>query len=359
MEGKRYPRLICNLSLLQSNVREVTGRCHAQGIAVAGVVKGANGLREISEPFARFGCDQIASSRLSQLRELRSLGLPTMLIRVPMLSEVEDVVRWSDYSLESELCLLDAIEAECRRQNREHAVILMADLGDLREGWWDREELIRAAVHTEGLEHVRLAGIGTNLGCYGSILPTVGKMQELAALAQRVEEAVGRPLEIVSGGATSSFLLVHRHEMPAKINHLRIGEGMLLAYDYTHEYGVTDMPYLSTGVFTLQAEVLECHVKPSCPVGEHFIDAFGRRPQYEDRGMQTRSLLGVGKLDFGPMGRIIPREKNIRYIGSSSDHTIIESDRPFRPGEILEFDISYSELLFLTLSPDVNIEYIR
>lgn len=359
MKEKHYPRLICDLTLLQSNIRAVTERCHAQGIAVAGVVKGANGLREISEPFARCGCDQIASSRLSQLRTLGALGLPTMLIRVPMLSEVEDVVRWSDYSLESEVCLLDAIEAECARQGRDHAVILMADLGDLREGWWDREELVRAAVHAERLEHVRLAGIGTNLGCYGAILPTVEKMRELAALAEKVEAAIGRPLEIVSGGATSSYLLVHRHEMPEKINHLRIGEGILLAYDYVHEFGITDIEYLSTGVFTLQAEVLECHVKPSRPIGEHCIDAFGNRPYYEDRGMQTRSLLGIGKLDFGMMGRLIPRDAGVRYIGGSSDHAIIESERPFRPGDIVEFDVSYSELLFLTASPDVTIEYVR
>lgn len=362
MEQKRYPRLVCDLSRLEQNVKEVTRRCHDEGIRVAGVVKGVNGLEPMAERFVRGGCDQLASSRLSQLEKLGELGLPTMLIRVPMPSEAEDVVRIARYSLQSDPEVLDAIEAACLRQGKTHKVVLMADLGDLREGWWNKEELVEAAIRVEReLPHVELAGIGTNLGCYGAIKPTVEKMEELAALAEKVEAAVGHPLEIVSGGATTSFLLVHQHRMPRKINHLRVGESVLVCYDLKYEWGVTDMDYLSSHVFTLQAQVLECRVKPSHPVGEIFVDAFGNRPTYEDRGDRRRALIGVGKLDMGSSARLLPREEGITYLGGASDLTILDVEdcpRPVRVGDILEFDISYSEMAFLTAAADVTVEYI-
>ena len=358
MEEKRYPRLLCDLPLLRQNIEAVVGRCHHKGISVAGVVKGANALLPISEQFVRGGCDQLAASRLRQLEQLRSFGLPLMLIRIPMLSEVSEVVRICDISLESEQVVIDAINEDCIRQGRRHAVVLMADLGDLREGWWDSRELIETAIHTESLSHVHLAGIGTNLGCYGSVLATEDKMNALACLAEDVERAIGRPLEIISGGSTSSYPLVHRGTMPAKISHLRIGEGVLLSYDYVHEWKITDMPYLSDHVFTLQAEVLECRFKPTYPVGELFIDAFGRHPVYEDRGNQRRALLGIGKLDLGTALRLIPRDSEVRIIGGSSDHLIVECGHPLSPGDVLSFDISYSELVFLTSSPDVTVEYL-
>ena len=357
MDETRYPRLICSLPRLRQNALAVTERCHDSGISVAAVVKGANGQREIAQCVAECGCDQIASSRLSQLEKLRDLGLPTMLIRVPMPSETARLVRCCDYSLQSELSVIDRIEQECARQDRTHSVILMADLGDLREGWWDRKELIAAAVHTEKLEHVRLAGIGTNLGCYGAIVPTVEKMEELACLAEEVEAAIGRKLEIISGGSSTTFPLLHRGMLPKKINHLRIGEMILVNYDFPREWGLRDMEYLAEGIFTLQAEVLECRVKPSLPQGQIFVDAFGRKPVFEDHGLQIRALLGIGGLDMGTAMRLIPCDKGIRFVGFSSDHMIVECDRMLTPGEILDFDISYSELLLASAAADVTIEY--
>ena len=357
MDETSYPRLICRLPRLRRNALAVTERCHNSGISVAVVVKGANGQREIAQCVAECGCDQIASSRLSQLERLRDLGLPTMLIRVPMLSETARLVRCCDYSLQSELSVIDRIEQECARQNRTHGVILMADLGDLREGWWNREELIAAAVHTEKLSHVRLAGVGTNLGCYGAIVPTVEKMEELVSIAEEVEALIGRELEIVSGGSSTSFPLVQHGLMPKKINHLRIGEMILVNYDFPQEWGLRDMEFLEEAVFTLQAEVLECRVKPSLPQGRIFVDAFGRKPVFEDHGLQIRALLGIGGLDMGTAMRLIPCDAGVRILGCSSDHMIVECDRMLEPGEILEFDISYSELLLASSAADVTVEY--
>ncbi len=364
MEKNCYPRLLCDLSLLLQNVKAVTTRCHALGIQVTGVTKGIHSRLPIVRQFVSGGCDQLASSRLEQLKALREagLGLPTMLIRVPMMSELEEVPRCCDYSLHSDLSVLEALEEVCARQNVTHKVILMADLGDLREGWWDQEEFLAAALRVErALPHLELAGIGTNLGCYGSIVPTVEKMETLAALAQRVEEAIGRALELVSGGATSSFPLVHQKTMPKKINHLRMGEGILLCYDLQKLWGIRGLDDISNHVFTLQTQVLECRSKPSCPVGKLFLDAFGHAPVYEDRGIRKRALLGLGKLDVGDIGDLIPRDEGVLVLGGSSDHTILDVEdcpRAIKAGDLMEFDLNYPTMLFLTARDVFPIEYL-
>ena len=141
--GERYPRLEINLAHLKHNVTKVVEKCGDMGIQVAGVIKGATGLPEVAKAFDEGGAAFIASSRLEQLEDAKNAGIqkPLMLIRIPMLSEVEDVIRLTDISLNSELVVLEALDAEAKRQSKVHQVILMADMGDLREGYWDKEEM--------------------------------------------------------------------------------------------------------------------------------------------------------------------------------------------------------------------------
>lgn len=361
MATTSYPRLICDMSLLSSNIRAVADRCHASGVRLAGVVKGANGPLPINRLFAENGCDQLASSRLSQLRRCAGLGKPTMLIRVPMPCELEEVARVCDYSLHSDLSVLQALNEICLREKKRHKVVLMMDLGDLREGWWEEEELLAAAVTVEReLEGLTLAGIGTNLGCYGAVVPDEENMGRLIAMAERIEAAIGHELEIISGGATTTFRMLHLGTLPRRINHLRIGEAILVNYDLNNEWGVTGMDYISTHAFTLEAQVLECRPKPTHPVGTSFVDCLGNRPVYEDRGIRRRALVGVGKLDMGSVARLIPLDEGVAYVGGSSDHTILDvedSPRDWRAGDIMRFDISYSELMYLTSAENVTVEF--
>ena len=172
---ERYPRLEINLAHLKHNVTKVVEKCGDMGIQVAGVIKGATGLPEVAKAFDAGGAAFIASSRLEQLEDAKNAGIqkPLLMIRIPMLSEVEDVVRLTDISLNSELVVIKALNEAAKRQNKVHQIILMADMGDLREGYWDKEEMAEVAVYVENeLDNIKLVGIGTNVGCYGSIAPT-------------------------------------------------------------------------------------------------------------------------------------------------------------------------------------------
>ncbi|WP_206458608.1 alanine/ornithine racemase family PLP-dependent enzyme [Anaerovorax sp. IOR16] len=359
----QYPLLEIDLKKLRNNIEQVVNRCSKVGIEVAGVIKGFNGIPQVSEQFKLGGCRYIASSRLEQIEDAKNYGIegPFMLIRIPMPTEIPRLVSLAEYSLQSEISVIDALNEECIRQNKKHSIILMADMGDLREGFWDKDEMAKAALHIEkDLENVHLLGIGTNLGCYGSIKPTPEKMNELIEVAEKIEDTIGRQLEVISGGATSSFTMVHDGTMPKRINHLRIGEGIILAYDLQKDWGY-DMSYLNMDAFTLKAQIIEVKDKPTYPVGEIFIDAFGNVCEYEDRGIRRRALLGLGKLDACDLTKLLPRTENIEILGGSSDHTIIDVEDNtdnLQVGDILEFDICYTTMLFLTNSKNVNTQCI-
>ena len=358
---RQYPQLEFDLALLRSNADVVISRCRGMGIRVCGVVKGVDGLPEAARVLHAAGAAELGTSRLEQVAKCRAAGVPGpwLLIRIPGLTELPDVVALCETSLQSEWPTLLALEEECLRQNKTHRVIVMTDLGDLREGFWDKKELVDVCERVErDLPHVHLAGIGVNLTCYGSTKPTPEKMNELVGLARQVEQRIGRKLEIVSGGATSSFTLVHWGTMPAGVNHLRIGEAILLGKDLQVDWGIRDMDYLRMDALTLRAEVVEVKDKPTYPIGEFAIDAFGRKPVYEDRGIRRRAILALGRADVGELESLIPREPGLTVIGGSSDHCIVDVEdcpRRLQVGDIVEFSLCYSHMLYATARSDMRI----
>ena len=359
---KRYPNLEVDLGKLKHNIEQVVARCEEKGIGVAGVIKVFNGIPEMTQVYGETRCTSIASSRIEQIIEAREAGIkgPFAMIRVPMLSEIEDLVKYCDFSLNSELKVLEAINEECLKQGKRHGALLMIDLGDLREGYWDKEEFIKVAAYVENnLSQVDLRGVGTNLGCYGSIKATPEKLNELVEVAEKIEVVIGRELEIISGGGTTTLPIVFDGTVPKRINHLRIGEGIVLAYDMMAQFGI-DMSFLNQDIFTLKAQVIEVKDKPSYPVGELSYDAFGNVGVYEDRGIRRRALLALGKVDFAYTDMLMPRNKKIQVMGASSNHLIIDVEEikdEIKVGDIVEFDLCYATTVFATSSKNVNITF--
>ncbi|WP_027399476.1 alanine/ornithine racemase family PLP-dependent enzyme [Anaerovorax odorimutans] len=356
----QYPRVELDLKKLKCNIDQIVSRCKDQGIGVAGVIKGFNGIPKGIMQYEASDCDYIATSRLEQLQTAANLGVtkPLMLIRIPMLSEAADVVRIADVSLNSEISVIKKLNEEAEKQNKIHKVILMVELGDLREGFWDKEELIKTAVYIEKeLKGLKLLGIGTNLGCYGSIASTPEKMNELIEYAEKIEKEIGRKLDVISGGGTRAFPLVLKGIMPKRINNLRIGEVIVIAKELEELYGY-DISFLNQDTFILKAEIIELKGKPTYPIGEKDYNAFREVDEYEDRGIRKRALAALGIVDFVFTDQLKPTDANISIIGASSDHLILDVEdckENYKVGDILEFKLSYSTLVNVTNSPNVKI----
>lgn len=354
-----YPILEIHMAKIEENIKNVHQLCSKNGVELTGVVKGCHAMKEVATLFAKDNYHSIGSSRISQIKRMKENGIKAemMLVRIPMLSELEEVIQYAEISLNSDKETLIQLNALATKHNKQHKVVLMADLGDLREGLWDKEEFVKLALFIEKeLSSLILYGIGTNLGCYGSIRPTEINMSQLAELALKVEHTIGRELDIVSGGATTSVPVIVNGNMPKKVNHLRVGEGILLARDLTSP-DFCYLDYMHNDTFVLTAQIIEKKVKPSHPVGELYIDAFGNRPTYEDIGMRERVLLGVGRQDFGHHDSLQPIDERLSVVGSSSDHLIVditEATEDYEIGDTISFTLYYQGMLFLSLCEDVN-----
>lgn len=361
---ERYPVLEINLKKLYENTKIVTKLCRDYGINVAGIIKGFGGIAEGAEEMAKGGCYQIGSSRIEQLKALKDRGLdiPLLLVRIPMMCEIEDVVRYSDICLVSEKETLNLLNAEAKKQNKIYGLVLMYDLGDLREGVFLKEELIELAEYVEyQLDNLYLEGIGSNLSCYGSVAPANENLSQLAEAAIEIEEKLRRKLNIISGGGTTTLPLMVRGGVPKKINHLRIGEGINNTQDLPL-YWDTNIEGLDLDVFVLKAQIVELNEKPTHPIGQLMVNAFGDLPHYDDRGIRKRAIVALGNQDLGDSSRLVPRDKDMQVLGASSDHTILDihdCKTQYKMGDIVEFNILYQAMLMTTLSDYVHKKIIK
>jgi predicted amino acid racemase len=339
------PYLTIDLAKIEHNARTLVGLCRDRGIAVTGVTKLACGHPKVARAMLRGGVIGLADSRLKNIRRMRGAGIQAsfMLLRLPPLSDVEAVAAAVDLSLNSEVIVLQALSEAARRQGRRHQVMLMVDLGDLREGVWP-DRLLPLLQQVKALPGIRIVGLGANLACFAGVIPTRALMRRLVALAEEVERELAHPLDWLSAINSSGLELIVAGQMPERINHARIGEAILLGRETIHR---RPWPETFQDAFCLHAEVLELQRKPSVPVGERSEDAFGHRPRFEARGEILRALLNVGREDVELEG-LAPLDRRLRLLGASSGYLVLDATAAageIRIGEELAFSLSYGALL--------------
>ncbi|MBQ5755247.1 MAG: alanine/ornithine racemase family PLP-dependent enzyme [Oscillospiraceae bacterium] len=336
-----YPRVIVNREHLKENVRVMKALCEERGIQITGVTKVFRADPAIAAAYLEAGLTMLGDSRVANLKRLEGLQAEKWLIRPPMLSEVEDLVRYADASLNSEWEVIRAIAAAARRQGKCHKVVLMADLGDIREGYVDYDELLEVAQKTEALEGVELYGLGVNLTCFSFIQSSTEKLTQLADLAEKAGQLVGRKLPIVSGGNSATVHLMLQGGVPAGVNCLRLGESLLFGKERAkYQY----LPGTHRDVFTLECEIVEVKDKPSLPWGEVGVDSYGNKPTFVDRGpCRRKAVCALGKQDFD-VETTVPEDPGIIMLGASSDHLMLDitdSEKDYRVGDIVRLQLGY------------------
>lgn len=343
-----------NLASITENTRTICERL--PGIGVVGVTKVTCGSPEIARAMILGGVTALADSRLENLERLRNAGLPGpfWLLRAPTPALADDTVALADISLESEITTIEALNAAAAATGRRHAILVMVDLGDLREGMLPAD-LPAFLSRVSALEHIDILGIGTSLTCYGAVVPSEENLGELVALARAAERQLGHPL-VVSGGMSSSIDLAAASRMPAGVTNLRIGESILLGVSTVTR---RPLPGLHTDAITLAAPVIECARKPSAPRGEIAQDAMGGTPRFADRGNRLRAICAVGQQDAVSAG-LAPVTPGVEVLGASSDHLILDveaMDPPPCVGDAIRFVPNYAATLRLFTSAYVEKEY--
>jgi predicted amino acid racemase len=334
-------KLVADCEKIRRNARAVVELCGAYGIEVAGVTKCCCGEPEVGRAMLAGGCTMLADSRLPNIKRLREAGIeaPVMLLRLPSLAEAHDVVRLADYSLNSEAETVRALSRAAQHAGVVHAVVLMVDTGDRREGV-QPQRVVEVCRELLELPAIELAGLGTSLNCLCGVCPTPENQQYFADVVEMAEAELSIRFKLVSGGHTGNLHLVKKGQVPKRFNHFRVGEAILTGTDFS-TWAELPMPHRDT--FKVYADVVEVQDKPSAPEGIIGPDAFMEVREWPDRGVRRRAIVALGEIDLRT-GSLIPTRPGVELVGASSDHLVLDvtdSRPPVRLGEELEFDTIY------------------
>ena len=349
-----YPKVSVDTKKLLENVKTVYELCDRHHIQITAVTKMFGGDPRLAQVFLDGGVKILGDSRIQNLERMENLKAEKWLIRIPMPSEAVNVVRYADVSLNSELETIRVLQAEAKKQHKVHKIILMADLGDIREGYVDYHQLLRTAAEIVKMDSLLLYGVGTNLTCFSFVHPDTEKLKHLELLSKAVIAAGGG--DVVSGGNSATIDLMLHDGIPQGVNNLRLGEALLFGKERAH------YRYLNqtcSDAFILQAEIVEIKDKPSRPWGEIGVNSYGKKPVFVDRGERTRAICAIGRQDVDT-GTMEPLDPGIILLGASSDHLILDvsdSLNTYRIGDIVRFKLGYFAAMRAFTSQYVQKEY--
>lgn len=349
------PRIEISLSQIRHNAQVLSELYGRQGISLMGVSKAVLGDPAIAKAMIEGGVKFIADSRLENIQRMKKAEISAQFVLLrTALSQAESVIKNVDISLNTELETVKALSHYARIHNKIHQIIVMVELGDLREGIL-KGDLSQFIKKTLALPYIKIIGIGCNLACFGGIRPDNHKMRDLSQLADAIEKEFSINLEIISGGNSANYEWYKASEKVGRINNLRLGESILLGCETVNRKFI---PGLQANAFKLIAEVIESKEKPSLPFGESCQNAFGSVPTFIDRGIRRRVIVALGRQDILVSG--LKPSEDLEILGSSSDHIVLDSNNyDLKVGSEVKFSLDYGGLLAAMTSPFINKQFVN
>ncbi len=292
----------------------------------------------------KFDIRQVSDSRVSNLKMIKEIkpSIETIYIKPPAKRAVKSIVQYADISMNTEIETIKLLSEEAKNQNKIHKVIIMIELGELREGIM-REDLIEFYSKVFNLSNIEVIGIGTNLSCLYGVLPNHDKLIQLCLYKQLIEAKFSRKIKYVSGGSSVTIPLISKNLLPKGINHFRVGESLFLGTDI---YNNSSLDNMNTDVFTLWAEIIELIEKPKLPDGNMGTNVEGNSTSFDKKlsgKTSSRAIVDIGILDVDEK-HIAPVEKNCSIVGGSSDMFVIDlfdNTKNYKVGDLLEFELDY------------------
>jgi ornithine racemase len=303
-------------------------------------------LRELID----MGVTELMDSRISNLKKIKKINpdVTTVYIKPPPRKSLATIVHYADVSFNSDLETLKLISKEAGKQKKKHRVIIMIEMGDLREGVLG-ENLVNFYASVFRLPNIEVVGLGTNFNCMYGVMPSHDKLVQLSLYKQIIELKFNRKIKWITGGSSVTIPLIQKKQLPAGINHFRIGETLYFGNNLITGKTIKGM---KDDVITFYAEIIELLEKPIVPEGE-----LGENPSGEvfevnpdDYGKTSwRALLDIGLLDISPE-YLIPLDKSIKIAGASSDIVVLDLEKNpknYNVGDFIRFRLKYMGALGL------------
>jgi len=347
-----------NRKSLEKNYSYLQQLFKKNSIEWAPVLKMLCGNRTYLEFVLSLGDEQVCDARLSNLKKIKSINpnKETIYIKPPAKRSIANVIKYSDVSFNTEFTTIKWLSEEAVKQNKIHRIIIMIELGDLREGILG-EHLMTFYKKIFELPNIQVSGIGANLNCLSGVMPSRDKLIQLSLYEQLIEAKFEKKIDFVSGGSSVMIPLLLKRQIPKGVNHFRIGEALFFGIDlFTNK----TIPKMKDDVFLLYAEIIEITEKSIVPYGDLEENPSGETVEInpEDYGKNhSRGILDIGLLDISKTEFICPVDKNISFIGASSDMLVVDlsnTRKKYKVGDLVSFKMKYMGALLI-----MNSNYIE
>jgi predicted amino acid racemase len=296
------------------------------------------------------GVRQVCDSRVSNLKAIKSLNpkVETIYIKPPPKRSIKSIVKYADISMNTSFETVRLLSKEARQQDKTHKIVIMIEMGELREGVL-REEVVNFYSRIFEMPNIEVIGIGTNLSCLYGVLPNQDKLIQLSLYKQLIEHKFNKKIPYVSGGSSVTIPLIKQGLLPESINHFRVGETLFLG---TNVYDGTPFDFMHNDVFRIYAEIIELFEKPTVPQGEMGQNVEGETYDFDpEKSGETsyRALIDLGLLDI-EQNHLYPTSDSCTLAGASSDMIVVDlgkNKKGYKVGDLLEFKTDYMGALRL------------
>jgi predicted amino acid racemase len=308
------------------------------------------GTKLYLQELVRLGVREMHDTRISNLKMIKSIApdVQTVYIKPPARRSITNVINYADVSFNTSISTIRLLSEAAVIQNKQHKIIIMVEMGDLREGVI-ASDLLSFYSEVFALPNIFVVGLGTNFNCLNGIMPTEEKLSQLCRYKSLIETTFNHNIPWVSGGTSVTLSLLINQIIPDDVNHFRVGEALFFANDL---FTGKTFEGMQSNVFELEAEIIEVKEKPIIPDGEQQENVAGYIPTFnpEDIGRTAiRAIIDVGLLDINPK-YLIPKDVAIEIIEASSDMLVINlKDNPlgYRTGDTISFNTTYMGALGL------------
>ncbi|TNE35509.1 alanine/ornithine racemase family PLP-dependent enzyme [bacterium] len=346
-----------NKKNLESNFNYLKNLFEENNIEWAIVSKLLCGNLELLEVLCELDINEICDSRISNLKKIKQLNpnINTVYIKPPAKKNIEKVIKYADVSFNTEFTTIKWLSEEAAKQNKTHKIIIMIELGDLREGVLG-EDLTNFYKQVFHLPNIEITGIGSNLNCLHGVLPSNDKLLQLSLYKKLIEATFEKQIPWVTGGTSVVIPLLFKKQIPKDMNHFRVGETLYFGNNLLTGEIIEGM---NEDVFRMHSQIIEINEKPKIPIGVMEENPSGEKFEIDedDYGKSSyRAILDIGVLDISETNFILPEDKNLKIVGASSDMIVVDlgkNEEDYKVGDELQFKLKYMGALRV-----FNSEYI-
>ncbi len=310
--------------------------------------------------------DSVGDSRLTSLKNLKAVNpnMRTIYIKPPAKVYADEVIKYADVSLNSSFTTIQSLNEAAKRANKIHEIIIMVELGELREGV-NRADIMTFYEKVFNLSNIEVIGLGSNLGCMYGVTPSYDKLLQLSLYKELISARFNKQLKFISGGTSITLPLIEMGSVPKDINHFRIGEAAF--------FGLSPLdkkPFktLFTDTFEFRANIIELEEKHIVPEGIISDANIGHTAAYDnqDRNETTvKAILDFGMLDVDKED-IETDDKSLSFVGITSDMLVVDlgenktkdGKQKYKIGDTISFKPSYMGVARLLNSKFIDKRFV-